>query len=267
VNAVGIGPFIFASDRLAAVIGIVVFLIVAAILGRRIDGRFVSWANGSVLGGLVVARIGHVVLHWDSFADELWRVLAVWQGGFHPVAGLLGVATVSVLYIRSLKTGVAAAGAVGAGFLVWIVGYQLTQAALGQPPPTIALAQLEGPPMHIGDTQGRPAVVNIWATWCPPCRREMPLLAEAAASRKDVAFLFVNLGENAETIRRYLDAEKLTLDHVLLDQGGQIPRHYRTIGVPVTLFLRADGTVASMHVGEISREALSTKIERIAAKS
>lgn len=266
MNAIGIGPFIFATDRLVAVIGIAAFLIAATVLGRRIDGRLVSWANWSLLAGLIAARLGHVALHWDSFVDEPWRVLAVWQGGFHPIAGLLGVAAVSAFHIRSPRAGAAAAGAVAVGLLVWGVGHQLTQATLGQPAPTIALAQLDGPALAISDTQGRPTVVNIWATWCPPCRREMPLLAETASSREDIAFIFVNVGEGAETIRSYLDAEKLTLDHILLDQGRHIPRHYGTIGMPVTLFLRADGTLASMHMGEISREALNANMERISAK-
>lgn len=91
----------------------------------------------------------------------------------------------------------------------------------------------------------------------------MPLLAEVAASRDDVAFLFVNQGEGSETIRAYLAKENLKLDRVLLDQSMQIPRHYGSMGLPITLFLRADGTLASMHMGEISREALNAAIERL----
>ena len=92
----------------------------------------------------------------------------------------------------------------------------------------------------------------------------MPLLAEVAASRHDVTFLFVNQGEGSENIRSYLSSQNLKLDRVLLDQSMQIPRHYGTMGLPVTLFLRADGTLAAMHIGEISREALNANIEKLA---
>jgi thiol-disulfide isomerase/thioredoxin len=119
--------------------------------------------------------------------------------------------------------------------------------------------------VKLGDFAGKPIVVNLWASWCPPCRREMPLLAETAAARKDVTFLFVNQGESPQTIRSYLARENLTLSPVLLDQAMQLPRHYSAPGMPTTLFLRADGTLASIHMGEISPELLSAKIDRITA--
>lgn len=264
MNAVGVGPFVFAADRFAALLGIFAFLICASILSRRIDPRIRAWSSWSLLVGLIAARLVHVGAHWDSFAQEPWRIIAIWQGGFHLAGGLVGVLIVSATYVRSIRMGLATAGTLGLALLVWGTVHQLTQATLGQPAPTIALQQLDGPPITLSDTRGKPTVVNIWATWCPPCRREMPLLAEIAAKRQDVTFLFVNLAEGGEAIRAYLASENLQLDHVLLDQGMEIPRHYGAMGVPVTLFLRSDNTLATMHIGEISREALITNIDKIA---
>nr|WP_244510698.1 TlpA disulfide reductase family protein [Microvirga guangxiensis] len=81
--------------------------------------------------------------------------------------------------------------------------------------------------------------MNLWASWCPPCRREMPMMAEMAAARDDVTFLFVNQGERRTTIEGYLNKEKLTLPNVLLDARMDVPRHYSTPGLPVTLFIGA----------------------------
>lgn len=264
MNAVNIGPLVFASDRLAAILGIFAFTLLASILARRVDRTVASWSTWALLVGLVTARLGHVGLHWQSFIDEPWRIIAVWQGGFEPIAGLIGVLVVSAFMIRSLKSGLAAATALGLGLVIWVGVDQLTKARLGQPAPTVVLQRMDGSPMAVSDVAGRPAVINLWATWCPPCRREMPLLAEVAAGRTDVAFLFINQGEGTEAIRTYLARENLTLGQVLLDQSMQVPRHYGTPGLPVTLFLRADGTLASMHVGEISREALTSDIDRLA---
>ncbi len=125
-------------------------------------------------------------------------MIAFWQGGFQPVAGLIGVVIVSALFIRSLRAGLGASAALGLAVVIWIGVAELTRATLGQPAPTIALQQMDGPPIAVSDVIGKPAVVNLWATWCPPCRREMPLLAEVAASRDDVSFLFVNQGEGTE---------------------------------------------------------------------
>lgn len=265
MNVVAIGPFVFSSGQFAGILGIFAFTIVTSILARRVDPVIAKWSTWALIGGLVVARLGHVALHWQSFAGEPLRIFAFWQGGFQPLAGLVGVLIVSALFIRSLKAGLAAAGAIAFSLVLWVGVTQLTQATLGQPAPTFALQQLDGQPLAVSDARGKPAVINLWASWCPPCRREMPLLAEVAASRDDVAFLFVNQGEGSETIRTYLAKENLKLDRVLLDQSMQIPRHYGTLGLPVTLFLRADGTLASMHMGEISREALNAAIDRLGA--
>jgi len=264
VNAVSIGPLVFASDRLAAILGICAFMIAAAILARRMDRAISAFASWALVVGLVAARLGHVALHWRSFADEPWRMFAIWQGGFEPLAGLAGVLLAGALTIRSSVAGIGAAAALGVGLFVWAGAGALTQATLGQPAPAVALEQLDGPPMAISDAAGKPAVVNLWASWCPPCRREMPLLAETAARRADVTFLFVNQGEEAATIRRYLARDRISLGKILRDQSMQIARHYGVPGLPVTLFLRPDGTLASLHVGEISREALEAGIDRIA---
>ena len=148
--------------------------------------------------------------------------------------------------------------------LVAVAVTQLTKATLGQAAPTVALQQMQGPPLAISAMAGKPIVVNLWASWCPPCRREMPLLAKIAASRDDVAFLFVNQGEGTQAIRSYLASQDLTLDHVLLDASMLLPRHYRTLGLPTTLFLRADGTLAAIHTGEISPEALDANVRKLA---
>ncbi|HQS47767.1 MAG: thiol:disulfide interchange protein [Rhizobiales bacterium 24-66-13] len=263
MNAVAIGPFVFASEQFAALLGIFAFTIVTTILARRVDPIIGRWSSWALIAGFVAARLGHVALHWQSFMGEPLRAFAFWQGGFQPVAGLVGVLVVSAFFIRSLKAGLAAAAAFGLSLVIWVGVTQLTSATLGQPAPTVTLHQMDGPPIAVSDVAGKPAVINLWASWCPPCRREMPLLAEVAASRDDVVFLFINQGEGADTIRSYLAKENLKIDRVLLDPSMQIPRHYGSMGLPITLFLRADGTLASMHMGEISREALNAAIERL----
>lgn len=263
MNAVSIGPFVFAPDRFAAILAIATLLVAAALLARRLDARLNAWASSAVLAAIVAARIGHVVLHGASFAEEPWRMLAIWQGGFSLSAGLLGVALVTALYARSFRFAAGAAGAVLVAGLVGLVTLELTKATYGQPAPATRMATLDGSLRSIRDFEGKPLVVNLWATWCPPCRREMPMLAREAAERTDVGFVFVNQGEGAGKIGSYLSADRLTLDHVLLDAGMALSRHYATPGLPVTLFLRRDGTLASLHTGEISREALATGIEAI----
>jgi thiol-disulfide isomerase/thioredoxin len=263
MNVVAVGPFLFAGDRLAAIIGIGVFMIISAVLSRRVDSGIRRWSDHALIAGILAARAGHVVGHLDTFLAEPWRMLAVWEGGFSLLWGLVAVLAVTALHVRSVRMGLATGAALAASLLVWTIVGRLTVSTAGTAAPTQVMEQLDGPPMALTDTGGRPAVVNIWATWCPPCRREMPLLAEVAAARKDVSFLFLNQGESRETIERYLATGNIALDHILLDQAMAIPRHYRTPGIPVTLFLRADGTLMTTHMGAISREVLAETLARL----
>ncbi|WP_459655422.1 TlpA family protein disulfide reductase, partial [Achromobacter xylosoxidans] len=65
--------------------------------------------------------------------------------------------------------------------------------------------------------QGKPTVVNLWASWCPPCRREMPAFEQAQAANPDIHFVFLNQGEAASTVRQYLDEHAPSLANALLD--------------------------------------------------
>lgn len=113
-------------------------------------------------------------------------------------------------------------------------------------------------------TLEEPIVINLWESWCPPCRREMPMMADVAANTDDARLVFVNQGEGADIIRRFLKTENLELDHVVPDALGEFGRHYEVPGLPATFFIGRDGTLQSVHMDEISREGLTTGIRRIA---
>lgn len=262
MNAVTLGPLAFATDRLAVILGITVFLAVGALLARRHDGRLGPWTTTAVLAGLIAARAAHVLVHIDSFMEEPWRAFFVWQGGFSGVGGMIGVAvTLIVLARENRRLLPLAAVSLVSGVFVWFMLATLWQVAEGPAAPRFALGNLDGTQMiSLAERNGRPAVVNLWATWCPPCRREMPLLAETALARQDVDFLFANQGEGSAKIQAYLKEENLEIETVLIDPTRSLSRHYGAPGMPVTLFLRPDGTVATTHFGEISREALNAAI-------
>lgn len=141
--------------------------------------------------------------------------------------------------------------------------YQVASATEPLPAPHMALDQLDGPPVILSQVRDKPTVINIWATWCPPCRREMPALAQVEKANPDVRFLFINQGEGGKKIRDYLEMEGIALKHILLDPDMDVPKYYRTVGLPVTLFLNADGTLRYAHVGEIAPEQIVRQIDRL----
>ena len=128
----------------------------------------------------------------------------------------------------------------------------------------LPVALLSGPANGlVGRAAGRPLVVNLWATWCGPCRHEMPLLADAQRRRTDVAFAFANQGEDAATAQRYLADSGLALDHVLLDPGKAIGAATGSRALPITLFYAADGRLVDTHVGALTAGSLEAALRRI----
>ncbi|MBB6178950.1 TlpA disulfide reductase family protein [Pseudorhizobium flavum] len=263
MNAVSFGPFAFDAERFAAIAGTVVFLAVASILAHRVDDRLGRWSSWTALVGLVAARLGHVLQHLGSFIPEPWRVLAVWQGGFSWSGGVAGVALMLVvLFLKGRKIIGWAAASVVAGVIATAATLALTSSGTQVPPLTSIFRSLTGAETTIG-TNGRPTVLNLWATWCPPCRRELPMMAELAASTADVDFVFANQGEPSAKIADYLRSANLKLPQAVLDPQLLLSRHYSAVGLPATLFLAADGTLSGSHLGEISREVLAQKIQEL----
>jgi len=155
-------------------------------------------------------------------------------------------------------------------------GYPLSTAAedparvLGKAPslpevelPDVTLKRLGAGEVSLRQFLGRPLVVNLWASWCPPCRAEMPLLAEAQEKYKEVTFLFVNQGEDEETVRRFLNETGLLLNWVLLDPESKLSRILGVRGLPTTYFFNAEGKLAATHPGQLFEAALEGYIEKI----
>lgn len=265
MNAIAIGPFVFAPDRFAAILAIAAFLLLSEILARRIDQRFSSWSWGATIAFIAGARVGHVAQHAGNFLAEPQRALYIWQGGFMIEAGVaLALAYTLFRFRHALRLVLWAAlpGAIAAYVAVFVL--QLAAGVPATPLPAGDIYRtLAGKPFAPGELEGQPVVINLWATWCPPCRREMPMMADVAANNDDATVVFVNQGESAETVGRYLAIENLDLDHVVLDSLGGFGRHYEVPGLPATLFIGSNGILQSLHMGEISREGLLAGIEKL----
>ncbi|WP_287371591.1 TlpA disulfide reductase family protein [Oceanithermus sp.] len=132
--------------------------------------------------------------------------------------------------------------------------------------PDVRLSTLGGREVELRQFLGRPLVLNLWATWCPPCRREMPLLARTAAARSDVAFVFASQdqGRSAPLVRSFLDDSGLVMEWVLLDPQNVLQRKLATTGLPTTYFFDAGGRLVAKHVGEISPRILEASLAQIA---
>lgn len=111
--------------------------------------------------------------------------------------------------------------------------------------------------------RGRPVVVNLWASWCGPCRAEMPVLARAQAGDPTVAFLFVNQGEPEAAVRAYLGSQHLALGDVLLDPQSRLGPMVGSQGLPTTLFYDSAGRRVDAHFGVLNAASLETRLRAL----
>lgn len=132
--------------------------------------------------------------------------------------------------------------------------------------PGLALANLDGELQNLHDLNDRPMVINMWATWCPPCRREMPVLADAQQLNPDIRFVFINQGDSDTTISSYLKEDQLELQNVLLDPMSHSSRMLNTRAMPTTYFFDADGKLVDTLLGEISAATLNQSLKKLATE-
>lgn len=107
-------------------------------------------------------------------------------------------------------------------------------------------------------------MINLWATWCPPCRREMPVLENAQQQRPDLTFLFVNQAESMQSVATFLETQGLSLNNVLFDRSGRLGQAVGSMALPTTLFYSPDGRLLSSHLGELSNASLARALENFA---
>lgn len=126
-------------------------------------------------------------------------------------------------------------------------------ALTGQPAPSFSVPQLGGGTSELAAHRGRVLVMNLWATWCPPCRAEMPDLQRLydAYKNRNVDVLGVDQGESAERVAAF--AKSLGIRYpILLDQNQQYGRVYAALGLPTTIVVDPNGVVSRAFDGPLS---------------
>ena len=261
MNAVALGPFVFEAGRLAAIGAIFLFTLIVGLLARRGPKGADSWAMWAVLGWIIGARAGFVITHWGDYVSDPLDALAVWQGGFTPRAGW--VAGGAVLLLAALRGRQAVLRPLLIAAAITGVAHQAAVSIMPRPAMTIPTTEL----LTLANThvqlagRDRVVVLNLWATWCPPCRREMPMMTDLAAQMPEVDFIFANQGEPADQIEDFLIAENLPADDIFRDPSNHLMERLNAVGMPTTMVFDTDGALVRTHTGEISRAALRTLIE------
>jgi len=169
----------------------------------------------------------------------------------------------------------AAAAAIAAGFALWPAWGMHDETPTDAGAPVAAnlaftLKDMHGAEVRLADFKGRPIVLNFWATWCGPCRAEIPaLIAIADEYRAErLAVLGISVDDAPEDLRRFAGEYRMNYP-VLVGRGqDKMQETYDAVMyVPITWLIRADGTIFLKHEGPATREWLDTQIKSLVAST
>lgn len=217
--------------------------------------------------GLLWARLVHVGLHADLYQVQPLAILDVRDGGWHSLSGwAAGLAWLAwkawhrPFWRQAMGVGVAAGTLVWGG-VTWGLSAYSTLPTLPDIP---VYSEVDGTVKSLSTLgQGQLRVINLWASWCGPCRQEMPIFADLQRNETDVQFLFINQGESVKDVRSYLQSSKLSLQDIWLDSSSELGPAVGVAGLPATLFVNASGKIVELHFGVLSGPSLKARLRAL----
>jgi peroxiredoxin len=142
-------------------------------------------------------------------------------------------------------------------------GGAISAPIVGSRAPDFTLQTLEGDTVRLSDLEGRAVLINFWATWCEPCKIEMPFFqARYDQYWPQFEVLAVNYAEQEDTVRRYVEAEGLTFT-ILLDRSAQVVRQYQVRGYPTTVLVDQEGIIQVYHIGIVTQRQLDGYLKAV----
>lgn len=135
---------------------------------------------------------------------------------------------------------------------------------VGAQAPEFTAVDLDGAPVRLSDYRGRPVWINFWATWCPPCRAELPEINAVYqdAQNQGLVLLAVSVSEDRATVLNYLTKTGYSIPAVLDDDGG-VANRYAVSGLPMHVFIDKEGIVRDIRVGGLNQRAMREQLAAI----
>jgi peroxiredoxin len=130
--------------------------------------------------------------------------------------------------------------------------------------PDFTLSNLDGTKVALSDLKGQVVLINVWATWCPPCRVEMPTIQAAYEQYHNQGFtvVAVNLKEDPSAVEAFMREHQLTFP-ALLDADGQVSRTYQAVSLPSSFFVDRRGVIRAVYHGPMPRSIIAGTVEQL----
>lgn len=135
--------------------------------------------------------------------------------------------------------------------------------SIGNYAPKFVLTDLNKKTINLDDYKGKKVILNFWATWCPPCVSEMPLLQEVYNNRRGegVEVIGINYNEDYDRVKKFISEKGVTFT-VFIDSDLKVSMDYGVIGLPVTFFIDREGRLKEKFKGELNKKLIEDILNR-----
>lgn len=272
MGAISLGPLMLSTDRLYLIVALILFFLFAEGLSKIFRNHkpaldFSRWSQHCFWYGLLVSRLTYVAQHPNAFSYDWLTIFYFWQPGYSLTAALITACMVTLMHFKTQSKALSAAFAtILVAVLIW-AGLKLWQPLDNdqvQTLPEIQLPTLQGQAINFSE-QKQPLIINLWASWCAPCLREIPALVYFAQQNPNLTIWLVNAGESSITVENFVrNNPKLDLPEnmLVLDPNQRLMQHFNAPGLPVTLAFN-QGQLMDSHIGEINPARLREMAEQI----
>lgn len=124
--------------------------------------------------------------------------------------------------------------------------------------PDFQVKDLSGESFKLSDTKGKFVVLNFWATWCSPCKKEMPSLVQLSKDYPQLIVLALSYKEDVVVVNKYVEKNKIPF-HVLLDEDGKVFQSYKIFGLPTTYLINSRGEIVGTILNAVDWQSAEMK--------
>lgn len=259
-----LGPFVIELKFILAYFLVAAFFFIEKKMTRSPHLKVKDYSFYAVITGLVSGRAFFVLQNLDHYSAHVFSALNIFDRDFDFYGAIVGSLFFTLAYFHKSADRIKqiAKRVILILLLSGIYLCSLYFISLTKEPTTIIPSTLKNQDISDLLCSSKPKIINYWATWCPPCVKEMPVLIEGSEQNPDIIFIFVNQHEDPWEIEAFEERLNISIPHLVYDDG--------TLGtmklgkaLPTTLFLDASNNLIDTHTGAITAPNLNNKMKQL----